>query len=113
MDTYTMEVFAEARRQAPLAEAERRPLVRSLAPEPVRGRARVAWSGLALPRRLRLLPSRRDGVTARPPTASARHATIPNQSHVPTIGWPRWVVGGSWFTQSGSLSAARRRRSRT
>ena len=41
---------------------------------------------------------------AMPPTAIRRQAPIPNGSHTPTMGWPRWAVSASWWTQSGRFS---------
>ena len=46
---------------------------------------------------------------AMPPTAMTMQATTPTGSHAPIIGWPRWAVRASWWTQSGSLSAGARR----
>jgi hypothetical protein len=52
MDSYSAEVFAEARRQKIIDEAERRQLLRSGAPEPVPSRRRVALRPFAIARRL-------------------------------------------------------------
>jgi hypothetical protein len=55
MDSYSAEVFAEARRQKILAEAEHRRLLRSAAaadPQPVRGRSWRARRPFAIVRRL-------------------------------------------------------------
>lgn len=55
MDSYSAEVFAEARRQRILDEAEHRRLLRSAAaadPEPVRGRSWGARRPFAIVRRL-------------------------------------------------------------
>ena len=55
MDSYSAEVFAEARRQNILDEAEHRRLLRSAAaadPEPVRGRSWVTRRPFAIVRRL-------------------------------------------------------------
>ena len=54
MDSYSAEVFAEARRQKIIDEAERRQLLRSGSPdpEPVRGRSWGASRPFAIVRRL-------------------------------------------------------------
>lgn len=52
MDSYSAEVFAEARRQKILDEAERRRLLRSGAVEPVPGRRWNASRPFAIARRL-------------------------------------------------------------
>jgi hypothetical protein len=52
MDSYSAEVFAEARRQKIIDEAERRRLLRSGAAEPVPGRHWTASWPFAIARRL-------------------------------------------------------------
>lgn len=66
MDSYQMEVFAEARRQALLAEADERRSMRMLAAEPDDGRPWYLRPALAAGQWLVQIAARRGAATANP-----------------------------------------------